>query len=86
LSIALLALQKESKFQKQYDIGMKKGEYWEYALEDALDIAARIPVVAAKIYRRTFFDGVVPSTMLILIGLATMRTCLASMMARHSRK
>jgi citrate synthase len=60
LSIALLALQKESKFQKQYDIGMKKGEYWEYALEDALDIAARIPVVAAKIYRRTFFDGVVP--------------------------
>merc|ERR1719247_3989704 len=60
LAIALLALQKESKFQKQYDIGMKK-EYWEYALEDALDVAARIPVVAAKIYRRTFFDGVVPS-------------------------
>jgi citrate synthase len=60
LAIALLALQKESKFQKQYDIGMKKAEYWEYALEDALDVAARIPVVAAKIYRRTFFDGKIP--------------------------
>merc|ERR1719498_215029 len=61
LAIALLALQRESKFQKQYDIGMKKAEYWEYALEDALDVAARIPVVAAMIYRRTFFDGVMPS-------------------------
>merc|ERR1719502_1869067 len=40
---------------------MKKGEYWEHALEDALDLIARIPVVAAKIYRRSFADGKVPA-------------------------
>jgi len=34
---------------------------WEYALEDALDLVARIPVVAAMIYRRTFADGKVPA-------------------------
>ena len=34
--------------------------YWIYALEDALDIIAKIPTIAAKIYRRTFQDGVVP--------------------------
>ena len=34
--------------------------YWVYALEDALDIIAKIPSIAAKIYRRTFADGVVP--------------------------
>lgn len=61
LSISMLALQKDSKFSAQYDKGMKKGEYWEWALEDALDLVAKIPVVAAVIYRRTFKDGVVPA-------------------------
>jgi len=61
LSIAMLALQKDSKFAGKYDEGMKKGEYWEYGLEDALDLVAKIPVVAAKIYRRTFKDGVMPA-------------------------
>jgi len=57
LSVAMLALQKDSKFAAGYNQGMKKNEYWEFALEDALDIIAKIPVVAAKIYRRTFKDG-----------------------------
>jgi citrate synthase len=39
---------------------MKKDAYWEKALEDALDLSAKIPVVAAKIYRRSFHDGKVP--------------------------
>jgi len=57
LAVAMLALQKDSKFAKAYNEGMKKGQYWEYALEDALDLVGKIPVVAAKIYRRTFKDG-----------------------------
>eukprot|EP00928_Gymnodinium_smaydae_P051353 TRINITY_DN3489_c0_g1_i2.p1 TRINITY_DN3489_c0_g1~~TRINITY_DN3489_c0_g1_i2.p1 ORF type:complete len:471 (-),score=132.59 TRINITY_DN3489_c0_g1_i2:190-1602(-) len=61
LSVAMLALQKDSKFAKQYNDGMKKPEYWEYALEDALDLIAKIPVVAAKIYRRTFKDNKMPA-------------------------
>ncbi|CAE7769435.1 cs, partial [Symbiodinium sp. CCMP2456] len=60
LSVSMLALQKDSKFAQKYNAGMKKDEYWQYALEDALDLIAKIPIVAAKIYRRTFKDGVVP--------------------------
>lgn len=61
LSIAMLALQKDSKFRAAYDAGMKKNEYWEICLEDSLDLVAKIPVVAAVIYRRTFHDGKVPA-------------------------
>jgi citrate synthase len=61
LSMCMLALQKDSKFSAAYDKGMKKSEYWEYALEDALDLVAKIPVVAAAIYRRTFKDGAGPA-------------------------
>lgn len=57
LSVAMLAMQKDSKFAAEYSAGMKKNQYWEYALEDAVDLVARIPVVAAFIYRRTFADG-----------------------------
>jgi len=61
LSIAMLALQKDSKFRAAYDAGMKKAEYWEVTLEDSLDLVAKIPVVAAIIYRRTFKDGKLPA-------------------------
>jgi citrate synthase len=61
LAMGMLALQKESKFQAAYDSGMKKDAYWEYALEDSLDLAARIPVIAAKIYHRTFKNGSGPA-------------------------
>jgi len=57
IATSMLALQKESLFTKAYDSGMKKGEYWEYALEDAMNLTAQIPVVAAKIYRKCFKDG-----------------------------
>merc|ERR1719382_409804 len=61
LAVGMLAMQSGSKFTSKYDEGMKKTEYWEWALEDALDLVARIPVVAAYIYRRTFKDGKVPA-------------------------
>jgi len=61
ISMSILALQKTSKFQAAYDAGMKKDEYWKYALEDSLDIIARIPVIAARIYHRTFKNGSGPA-------------------------
>jgi citrate synthase len=61
LAIGMLAMQKHSKFAAKYDQGMKKPEYWEYSLEDALDLAAKIPVIAAFIFRRTFADGKMPA-------------------------
>ncbi|CAK9014477.1 unnamed protein product [Durusdinium trenchii] len=60
LSVAMLALQKDSKFFKKYQEGMKKDDYWSYALEDCLDVVAKVPIIAAKIYRRTFHDGKLP--------------------------
>jgi citrate synthase len=34
---------------------MKKDAYWEPALEDSLDLTARLPVIAAFIYRMKYF-------------------------------
>jgi citrate synthase len=58
LGIGLLALQPESKFAEAYRAGkMKKGEYWEYALDDSLSLIAQMPLVAARIYRNTYYGG-----------------------------
>jgi citrate synthase len=57
LSIALLCMEKESVFHKKYDTGMKKEEYWEATLEDALNIIAKLPNIAAGIYRLKFNKG-----------------------------
>jgi citrate synthase len=40
--------------------GMKKADYWKYTFEDALDLIARLPELAAIIYRRSYHDGIVP--------------------------
>jgi citrate synthase len=55
LSQAVLALQNGSAFAKQYHEGMKKDAYWQPALEDSLDLTARLPVIAAFIYRMKYF-------------------------------
>ncbi len=57
LNTALLVMERESVFRKRYDEGMKKDAYWEATLEDALDIIAKIPAVAAGVYQIAFKDG-----------------------------
>jgi citrate synthase len=54
-SQAVLALQNGSKFAAKYHEGMKKDAYWEPALEDSLDLTAKLPVIAAFIYRMKYF-------------------------------
>ena len=54
-SQAVLALQNGSAFAKKYHDGMKKDVYWEPALEDSLDLTAKLPVIAAFIYRMKYF-------------------------------
>jgi len=52
LSTGILALQKESKFAEFYNSGkFNKLAAWEYMYEDASDLVARIPMIAAFIYR-----------------------------------
>jgi len=56
-SIGVMAMQTESKFAKAYAQGVNKSKYSEYVLEDCLDLLARLPRVAALIYRNTYKDG-----------------------------
>lgn len=57
LSIAICALESESHFTKAYEKGVKKSEYWKYAYEDSLDLLAKLPGIAARIYRNVFHGG-----------------------------
>lgn len=54
LSQAVLALQNDSVFAAKYH-SMKKDQYWEAALEDSLDLTAKLPIIAAYIYRMKYF-------------------------------
>ena len=57
-STAILTLGHVSKFAAGYASGQAtKNNYWEYALDDSLDLLARVPQVAAQIYRRSFHGG-----------------------------
>jgi citrate synthase len=58
-NIGLMACQTESKFAAAYHDGVHKSKYWEYAYEDILDVIAKIPTLAAIVYRCTYKDGVV---------------------------
>jgi citrate synthase len=53
-SQAVLALQIDSVFASKYH-SMKKEQYWEAALEDSLDLTAKLPLIAAYIYRMKYF-------------------------------
>ncbi len=53
-SQAVLALQNGSVFAHKYH-SMKKDVYWEAALEDSMDLTAKLPIVAAYIYRMKYF-------------------------------
>lgn len=57
LNTAILVMEKESIFKKQYDKGLKKEDFWIYTLEDALNLVARVPIVAAGIYRMKYNKG-----------------------------
>ena len=55
--VAIMALQTESIFAKQYAKGMNKKDYWEAVFDDTMDLIARLPRVAAYIYRRKYKGG-----------------------------
>lgn len=56
-TVAVMALQTESLFAKAYADGMNKKDYWSYMYEDSLNLIARLPRVAAYIYRRKYKNG-----------------------------
>ncbi|KAI0724088.1 citrate synthase-like protein [Fomitopsis betulina] len=57
LGMGVAALNKESKFAAAYEQGIKKSEYWTYTLEDSMNLLARLPALAARIYRNVYNPG-----------------------------
>lgn len=55
-SAAILALRTESVFAKKYH-DLAKKDYWDSTYEDVMNLIARLPRVAAYIYRRMYHDG-----------------------------
>jgi citrate synthase len=56
-SQAVLALQPSSVFALQYREGMRREDYWKPMLEDSLNLTAKLPSIAAYIYRLKYKDG-----------------------------
>jgi citrate synthase len=53
----VMALQTESNFARAYAKGINKKEYWAFVYDDAMDLIARLPRIAAYIYRRKYKNG-----------------------------
>ena len=50
----IMALQTESNFAKEYSKGINKQDYWNPVYDDVMDLIARLPRIAAYIYRRKY--------------------------------
>jgi citrate synthase len=56
-SAGILAMQRESEFAKAYSEGISKKDYWKPCVEDTVTLLARLPGLAAGIYRIRFNKG-----------------------------
>ncbi|MBN2636437.1 MAG: citrate (Si)-synthase [Prolixibacteraceae bacterium] len=54
---AITAMAPESVFQKAYRAGVGKKFYWDFMYEDVMNLIARLPRIAAYIYRRMYHNG-----------------------------
>ncbi|MDQ3189988.1 MAG: citrate (Si)-synthase, eukaryotic [Bacteroidota bacterium] len=57
-SIAIMAMQTESLFAAAYKKGINKKEYWDHTYEDSMNLIARLPRIAAYIYRKKYKNNV----------------------------
>ncbi len=53
----ILAMEYESEFRKQYAAGMSKKDYWDPCFEDSLNLLAKLPSLAAGVYRMRYDKG-----------------------------
>jgi len=58
LSMGVMSLQMDSKFAAAYRDGTPKADYWETYLEDSIDLVAKLPILAARIYNNQYRNGV----------------------------
>lgn len=57
LSAAVVSMQCESEFVKAYNAGIGKMDLWDPTYEDALNLLAKMPEIAAFIYRLKYKGG-----------------------------
>ncbi len=50
----VMALQTEGNFAKEYAKGINKKDYWNAIYDDCMDLIARLPRIAAYVYRRKY--------------------------------
>lgn len=56
-SLGILTLQRDSIFAKKYKEGISKMEYWDPMYEDVMNLLAKLPALAAYIYRKSYKDN-----------------------------
>lgn len=54
IHVCWACMQPTSVFAKAYFDGCHKSKYWEPVLEDSLNLIAKLPAIAAHIYRTTY--------------------------------
>jgi len=69
-SAGILAMERESEFVKEYNAGIGKMDLWKPTYEDSLNLLAKLPQIAAFIYRYKYKDDdiIAPDTSLDLGG------------------
>jgi citrate synthase len=56
-TVGINSMQPDSVFARQYFEGISKSEYWDATYEDAMNLIAKLPRLAAYIYRRTYHNS-----------------------------
>jgi citrate synthase len=56
-SIGILLQQRDSVFVQRYQAGMNKYDYWDPMYEDCMNLLARLPGIAAHVYRRSYHNN-----------------------------
>lgn len=53
-------LNHDSAFAKAYSNGVHKREYWKTTFDDSMDLIAKLPNIAGRIFRNVYGDGKLP--------------------------
>ncbi len=60
-SAAIMSMQRDSQFTKKYHSGIRREDYWDPTYEDAMNLLAKLPELAARIYNKLYrITAVIP--------------------------
>jgi citrate synthase len=56
-----MQLNHDSAFAKAYSDGVHKRDYWKTTFDDSMDLIAKLPNIAGRIFRNVYGDGKLPA-------------------------